>query len=755
MINANQPNLLPMAPEPGPPCIETRNLSFHYKASNPVLKNITINVPQGRIYALLGSSGCGKTTLLRMILGMLKPKTGTIRVFGMQPGTAEVKIPGPGVGYMPQDLALFRLFNIEETFEYYGRLYGIPIETIKERIKYYIEFLNLPVKTRLITQLSGGQQRRVSLAVTLMHQPPLLILDEPTVGVDSVLRLKIWNYLEELCTKLGTTVIITTHYTEEARNSYRVGFVDSGIILAEDNPQRLLFKYNCRSLEDVFLELCLERARQPEISNENKPQISQHCSIPEVTVQIIVEESNDNHHESSENSSDGSIEQIEMSQIPRDMNNNNNNSQTSQEFKATDDTLISPILPTPPIHPNAPQANMDGATNTKLPWLDYSRLHALLAKNYLLYRRNPVSIILMNIIPLVQVTLFCVTFARNPENIPVAVVNHENRTQSLSNLFIDQLDQQSLSLHYFDNLDDAIKSVHDLQTRNVITFPSNFSRFFRKRFLKPEQITDEIIEQSRISLYPDTTHAVFYLYTYQKVLEGFEKFLTTVGKSMGFNPNFFGSPVVLTETMYGQNSLQYLEFVTPGMIIAVVHGLSMLIGSFTIIRERFDGHLERGFVAGIRTTEILLSHIIFYLVPLFTQVVLVLFLTFYIFDSQSLGSLWEVFLMTFVMASQGLIFGITMSITCQSQVASLLMVFIMEMPMIFTSGVLWPLESVPPLVKTLAMFNPLTLPIRSLHYIMLRGWTLMRPDVAVGLISAVSYLFVSLISGFVWFELFK
>ena len=123
---------------------------------------------------------------------------------------------------MPQELALFMPFTINEVLHYYGRLYGMHPETIKKRVTHFITLLNLPTKHRRVEQLSGGQQRRVSLAVTMLHHPPLLILDEPTVGVDSVLRLRIWNYLEELCKKRGTTVLITTHYTEEARNSYRV-----------------------------------------------------------------------------------------------------------------------------------------------------------------------------------------------------------------------------------------------------------------------------------------------------------------------------------------------------------------------------------------------------------------------------------------------------------------------------------------------------------------------------------------------------
>ena len=193
-------------------------------------------------------------------------------------------------------------------------------------------------------------------------------------------------------------------------------------------------------MEDVFLELCLERALLPEISvhngNNQSTQVNtgnQQHTIPQV--QIIVEESDGNRQESSSSSSssssDRSIEQIEMSQIPKDLNNNDNNNNNN---------MVPATLPIPPIHPNAPQSQMDNKNSTgkgtSQAWLDYGRFTALLAKNYLLYRRNPVSIILMNVIPLVQVTLFCVTFARNPENIPVAIVNFENHSLSLSNVSV-------------------------------------------------------------------------------------------------------------------------------------------------------------------------------------------------------------------------------------------------------------------------------------------------------------------------------
>ena len=135
----------------------------------------------GKIYALLGSSGCGKTTLLRILLGRIKPKKGSIRVFGEEPGSKYSQIPGPGVGYMPQELALFTEFTIEETLQYFGTLYHMEYEIIQQRIKFLIELLNLPSKTKKISQLSGGQKRRTSIAATLFHSPSLLILDEPTV----------------------------------------------------------------------------------------------------------------------------------------------------------------------------------------------------------------------------------------------------------------------------------------------------------------------------------------------------------------------------------------------------------------------------------------------------------------------------------------------------------------------------------------------------------------------------------------------
>lgn len=157
---------------------------------------------------------------------------------------------------MPQDLSLTEVFTISETFKYFGHLFHMKHDVINERIDFLIDLLNIPNKNRKIDQLSGGEQRKVSLGVALLHRPPLLILDEPTVGVDPMLRYKIWQHLIELCKSESITVILTTHYIEEARLAHSIAMMRSGHILVEKDPNQLMLEFNYSNLEDVFFKLC-------------------------------------------------------------------------------------------------------------------------------------------------------------------------------------------------------------------------------------------------------------------------------------------------------------------------------------------------------------------------------------------------------------------------------------------------------------------------------------------------------------------
>ena len=155
---------------------------------NIILSNLSMRVRQGTVYALLGPSGCGKTTLLSCILGRKYLQSGTITVYGGRPGDRTLGLPGQLVGYMPQDICLYLEFTIKETFQYFGRLQKMGSDSLEKRKLLLLEMLDLPEEGRRVSKLSGGQKRRLSFAVALLHNPRLLILDEPTVGVDPLVR---------------------------------------------------------------------------------------------------------------------------------------------------------------------------------------------------------------------------------------------------------------------------------------------------------------------------------------------------------------------------------------------------------------------------------------------------------------------------------------------------------------------------------------------------------------------------------------
>ncbi|XP_065301125.1 ABC transporter G family member 20-like isoform X5 [Dermacentor albipictus] len=238
-----------------PAAVTVRDLRLQYSSrAPPVINGANLTVPKGVIYGLLGASGCGKTSLLKCLVGLCKPNSGTVLVFGKQ--LHQGLVPGPAVGFMPQELALHEDFTIAENMYFFGQLLGMPWELIYTRINFLCSFFQLLPANRFVENLSGGQKRRVSLAVALIHSPPFLILDEPTVGLDPVLRDAIWRYFVVLSHEQATTIVVTTHFIEEIADAALVGIMRNAKIWCEKPPEELISLYGPGTLSDAYLKVC-------------------------------------------------------------------------------------------------------------------------------------------------------------------------------------------------------------------------------------------------------------------------------------------------------------------------------------------------------------------------------------------------------------------------------------------------------------------------------------------------------------------
>ncbi|MEG2338039.1 MAG: ABC transporter ATP-binding protein [Clostridium sp.] len=229
--------------------INVSNVSICY-GKHQVIQNLSLSIEEGEILGLLGPSGCGKTTLVKSIIGMKAPSSGSVHVLS-------VKMPSlsnsANFGYMAQSDALYEDLSAMDNLIFFGELYGIRGKALISRATELLTLVDLiEHKSKLVKDFSGGMKRRLSLAIALVHSPKILILDEPTVGVDPVLRQKFWAEFNRI-KESGASIILTTHVMDETHKCDRLAMLREGNIIAFGKPSDIISSSGGQTIEDAFL----------------------------------------------------------------------------------------------------------------------------------------------------------------------------------------------------------------------------------------------------------------------------------------------------------------------------------------------------------------------------------------------------------------------------------------------------------------------------------------------------------------------
>ena len=232
------------------PMIDVRHVAKSF-GDHVVLKNLSLQLPAGRIMGLIGPSGAGKTTLVKSILGMARVDAGTTTVLGTPMPNRQVM---QKIGYMAQSDALYETLTARENLKFFGELMGLSKATLTARLQHAAQVVNLTdALDQRVRAYSGGMKRRLSLAIALIADPDLLILDEPTVGIDPELRQQIWVELQQLKHQ-GKGILITTHVMDEAQRCDTLMLIREGVALAQGTPDDLEHQYAVDTIEQVFLK---------------------------------------------------------------------------------------------------------------------------------------------------------------------------------------------------------------------------------------------------------------------------------------------------------------------------------------------------------------------------------------------------------------------------------------------------------------------------------------------------------------------
>ncbi|KAL1453458.1 hypothetical protein WDU94_007596 [Cyamophila willieti] len=706
-----------------------------------IFNNVNIHVKKHSIYGLLGASGCGKTTLLKCLLGLLPIDQGQVWVLGGSPNTKDSGVPGYQVGYMPQDISLLPEHTVKGAVQYFGGLAGKTRDQVNAKYAFFEEMVSLPKSNLRIRTLSGGDQRKVSLVCALIHEPELIILDEPTAGVEPKISARIWDYLKQITSvEHKSSVIITTHYIEACNKADRIGILRDTQITIEASPEELLMRTQKESLEEAFILLSsvedwgmlempvwlTEPPKEPEPSTMEAPPQSI----------AMFGHTRPKHYRRLR------FENLCFKNITR----------LIQRPTASLFAFVIPLIIISMLFLAMEGQVCEGqfavfnddieneVSQTRSGNVPMNNKHVNKRHTGSKFRQNTTKYLIRNR------TLYNDSTADQYAG-AVIVSNKtcddfELDQGPLSCVFLSNLKSKhpEFKFKYYQNFSILIKEVVETgKYLGYILIPANYTPVIVDKFKPPGIVgASKVVQPVWIAL--DMTNREIGL----KLQAALFKFETDIWVKYGqlLNPTvdsrYYRLPISVK--FEGSEPMRTVDFVVPGVMLVMTFFLHSGLTSATIILERNSGLWERNSVLGVTNGEIVLSFLLVMSFFALINSLIIIGTVYYLYNVPCEGNLILVFAFVFLQSINGEVFGFLCSVFAKSitQVNFINLGF--YYPFIHLNGVVISPKAMHPIIRTIGYLFPLTYSIQAVQNIEAKGYGLFDLTVVLGFVSTLIWI---------------
>ena len=693
------------------PVIQVHGLTRRFGQLTAV-EDVSFSVERGAIFGLLGPNGSGKSTIIRLLCGVLEPTAGEASVMGFDV-RHETEAIKRRIGYMSQKFSLYGDLSVQENLDFYGRIYGLRDERLEERRQAVLDLTHLGDRLpQLAGTLSGGWKQRLALACSLIHEPEVIFLDEPTAGIDPVARRQLWDLLFDLSGR-GVTLFVTTHYMDEAERCTDVGYIYMSKLLVLGRPEEL------KQLPQVTPE----GTRRLEIETPSPAaQLGRLRELPGVQDATLFGQT---------------IHVLATTEV--------DDQALITHLKApADEVKLRPIAPTledvfvtltgaaqkngspspasspepPPADP-APLAVASGtAAKRREKGKALSGLWAIFIKEFVHIRRQPSTLFFMLVVPVVQTIIFGFAIDTQIENIPTVIYDLDGRRagRELADTFQNTRKFKIVArVHNDESFQRALTSG---KAKVGVLIPPDYS----DRLLQGEQASIQVLIDGSDSQVATTALNAANLLGVSRSLELARPLADVLPRVPARNA--LGEATIAIEIrprlLYNPN-LESSHFFVPGLVAIILQLVTLFLTSFAIVREREMGTLEQLFVTPVGRLGLMLGKISPYAIVGFVETIIVLTVMVYVFSVPIHGSLPLLFSLSFLFLICSLGLGLFVSTLANTQLSAMQFAFIIMLPSVLLSGFMFPREEMPFVIYLISFAIPATYYIQILRGVVLRG----------------------------------